>query len=260
MSSEARDDVRELRRLFFRRFFDNEVLAPNGGGEDKIGLVYAALVVPGFLITAPLLMKFDNRYISAGRRMIIALDDKLLFITVSMLVMGLVALAVWDALALDAQDIAILGSLPLTRATIVRSKLEAIALYAATVAVALNGLPSMLFPAVFLGPLDLGLLRFLGLAATHAAVTMAAGAFGFFVVFACRQVVSIALPQRLSRAVSAWVQGGLLLAAVTALLLAPGAQAATKRIDAARKGLVVASPPVWFLGVYETSAARLVMD
>ena len=76
MSSEARDDVRELRRLFFRRFFDNEVLAPNGGGEDKIGLVYAALVVPGFLITAPLLMKFDNRYISAGRRMIIALDDK----------------------------------------------------------------------------------------------------------------------------------------------------------------------------------------
>jgi hypothetical protein len=260
MSAERRDDVRELRRLFFRRFFDNDVLAPNGEGDDKIGIVYAALAVPGLLVTAPLMVKYMSPHISAGRRMTMALDDKLLFLTVSMLVMAIVALAIWDALALDARDVAVLGSLPLTRATVVRSKLEAIALYAAAVAAALNTIPSVLFPLVLLGPLDIGVLRLAGLVAAHTLVTAAAGAFGFFGVFACRQLLAIAVPHRFARTVSLWAQGTLLVVAVTALLLSPGGPRASTRLDDARGGALSATPPVWFLGVYETVTGRLVMD
>jgi hypothetical protein len=60
--------------------------------------------------------------------------------------------------------------------------------------------------------------------------------------------------------VSVWVQGALVLAAVTALLLAPGAPSAAKRLDVARGRLLAAPPPVWFLGGYETMTAHLFLD
>ena len=48
-----------------------------------------------------------------------AIDDALLFVSVSMILLALVAVVAWDGLALDARDEAILGPLPIPRATIV---------------------------------------------------------------------------------------------------------------------------------------------
>ena len=49
----------------------------------------------------------------------------------SMTVMALVAVSVWDALALDSRDTEILGPLPLARGVIVRAKVSALLLFAA---------------------------------------------------------------------------------------------------------------------------------
>ena len=62
-----------------------------------------------------------------------SLDDRFLFTSASMLVMALVAVAQWDALALDARDTAVLGVLPIPRAVIVRAKFIAIAVLAVSV-------------------------------------------------------------------------------------------------------------------------------
>ena len=48
------------------------------------------------------------------------IDDALLYVTMSMLLLAIVAVVAWDGLALDARDEAILGPLPIPRATIVR--------------------------------------------------------------------------------------------------------------------------------------------
>ena len=48
-----------------------------------------------------------------------AIDNALLFVSVSMILLALVAVVAWDGLALDARDEAILGPLPIPRATIV---------------------------------------------------------------------------------------------------------------------------------------------
>ena len=67
-----------------------------------------------------------------------SLDERFLFTSASMLVMALVAVAQWDALALDSRDTSALGVLPIPRAVIVRTKFMAVALLAIGVAVAWN--------------------------------------------------------------------------------------------------------------------------
>ena len=104
-----------LRRIFFRRFFDNDLISPSGDEHENVSLVFALLAVPGLLAAVPLLLKYMDPYILPGHRLLIALDDKFTCLALSMIVMGIVTLVEWDALVLDVRDIAILGPLPLMR-------------------------------------------------------------------------------------------------------------------------------------------------
>jgi len=71
-------------------------------------------------------------------------DDRVLFVSASMLVMALMAVVQWDALTLDARDTAVLGILPIPKAVIVRSKLLSVMLLASGTCVAWNLAPTVL--------------------------------------------------------------------------------------------------------------------
>ena len=55
---------------------------------------------------------------------------QLLYVTWSMTVMALVAVSVWDAMALDSRDTQILGPLPMARGVILRAKVAALIMFA----------------------------------------------------------------------------------------------------------------------------------
>jgi hypothetical protein len=253
-------EVPLLRRLFFRRFFDNDLVAPNGGGEQNIGLVYAVVAVPGLLGAAPLLLKYMNPYMTPGHRLLLALDDKLLCLSISMIVMGIATLVAWDTLALDARDVAVLGPLPISRRTLLVAKLEALGLFVATFAVAVNAIPSLLYPTILLGTLQISVVRAIWLIVVHALVSLAAGAFGFFAVLACREVLSMVSSARMFLRLSVVVQSALLLMFVTAFLLVPARPSVSESLAAAGGTLPSFSPPVWFLGLYESLTGRVVLD
>ncbi|HEY3383198.1 MAG TPA: hypothetical protein VGK32_15615 [Vicinamibacterales bacterium] len=253
-------EVRLLRRIFFRRFFDNDLVAPNGGGEEKIGFVYAALAVPGLLAAAPLLLKYMNAWITPGQRLLIALDDKLTCVSISMIVMGIATLVEWDALVLDARDVAVVGPLPISRRTLLVAKMQALGLFVMTFAVAVNAIPSVLYPAILLGTLQVGLGCGVWLMVTHAGVSLAAGAFGFFVVLACRETLAFFTSARAFRRLSVIVQSALVLLFVTALLLVPARPSVpTSLLPTGGRGVSL-SPPMWFLGLYETLTSRMILD
>src|SRR3954454_18114599 len=104
-----------LRDQFLRRFLDNDLVSATSDQHETLVLVATALAVPGLVVTVLLI---GSKYLfgipTPALTAIASLDDKFLYISVSMLVMVLIAAVQWDALSLDARDTAILGPLPVT--------------------------------------------------------------------------------------------------------------------------------------------------
>ena len=100
--------------------------------------------------------------------------------------------------------------------------MKAVVLLAAGFIVALIGAPSILHPLAMVARLPIGILGAAGLIVIHAAMTSAAGAFGFLSVLATREVFRALLgPGRFNR-VSSPLQMCFVVLLTTVLLLIPG--------------------------------------
>src|SRR6185295_8836018 len=174
----SRTARRLLREHFLRRLLDNDLISPNADRHEVLVLLAAALAVPGLFITVVLLgQKYVIGIPTPALTAVAALDDKFLYISASMLVMALIAAVQWDALALDERDTAILGPLPVSARDIGRAKLAALAMFVATFAIILNGLPSVIFPLLTVSHFHVDIVSVVRMIVTHAVVTMAAGAY-----------------------------------------------------------------------------------
>jgi hypothetical protein len=249
---------RLLVRHFLWRFLENDLVSPNA---DRLGVLSAA---GGTLAAVSLFMavlvatpyQFSNT-MPPGLTSLRSLDDRFLFISSSMLVMALAAVAQWDALMLDARDTAVLGVLPIPRAVIVRSKFVATALFASAVVVAWNLFPTLLrFAAVPIG-LHIGLVGSAKLTLAQGVVAVAAGVFGFLAVLSLRESVFAILGSTRFRRISAALQASLIVMLTTALLLLPGVSGVARqwRSDGRAARLL---PPSWFVGLHETLAGSVI--
>ena len=140
--------------------------------------------------------------------------------------------------------------------TIRRAKLLAVAILGTAAAVAVNAIPSIVFPLLLVYTLrELTVVTLFGLMLTHAVFTIAASLFGYLAIVALREAMMAALGVRWFSRVSPWVQGALIVMLGGSLLLLP---AASDRI--AQRGFDdwrAQSPPMWFLGAYRwPSVAR----
>lgn len=243
-----------LTRHFLQRFLENDLISPDADRHETLAVICAALISASLFVTVLLALKYlFQPFQSPGRTAVVALDDRFLYIACSMIVMGLVAVATWDALSLDGRDTAILGPLPVPRGAIVRAKLTAVALFSAGFAFALNLLPSLLHPSLMIAELPVGLTEAATLTFAHAAVTMAAGAFGFLSVLGARELLRAALGPALFERISGFVQGSLVVGLSTLFLLLPGLSSGVARSWLATGALSPYTvPPLWFLGLQET--------
>lgn len=244
---------RLLRSHFVRRFLDNDLISPDADRHELIATVSGALIVLGLFIS----VLMGGHYLSLpfqspGRTAVPALDNRFFLFGCSMAVMALAALASWNALSLDARDIAILGTLPIERRTMVRAKLAAVATVASALAVALNGVTSVLFPILLVGKLPIGFPSTGQLVLAHVGVSFAASLFGFLAVLAVREVLHAILGTALFTRVSIPLHACLTVAVIASLLLLPGMS-----LNVARTWLVDPSaprwsvPPLWFVGLHE---------
>ena len=102
----------------------------------------------------------------------------------------------------------------------------------------------------------------LQLIAAHATSVVMAGLFGFFGILATRGALRVMLGERGFRRVSSAVQSALVVCSVTALLLAPTVRATEVRdwIAGVRPAPWPARPVLWYLGMNETLAGRIVAE
>src|SRR5947207_8980075 len=180
--------------LFLRRLIDHDVISPHADRHESLAVLCAFVVSLAVFVTFFISTEYLSAFIQLpGPTALSALSDRFLFISASIAVSALATLMVWDALALEPRDVAILGPLPIPASTITRAKLAAAFLFGTVFAVALNAVPSVLYP-VFLtmnlrGMNGRGILQ---LIAGHATSVVMAGLFGFFSVLAARGVCRLA--------------------------------------------------------------------
>ena len=247
-----------LTRHFLQRFVENDLVSPDSDRHDVLALVFSILLTSTLFITVALSLKFMFMPLqSPGRTAMLAADDRMFFLTGSMIVMALVAVASWDALSLDPRDSSILGPLPVGHGVIVRAKLRAVALFAAGFALAVTAMPTILHPPLMVAKLPIRLFAGLLLIPIHFVVAVAAGLFGFTTIVAVRETLRACSGRHFAR-LSGIVQAVLIVALVTAFLLMPAVVFNTTKSATTPGGSVTLLPPFWFLGAHETLAGGLV--
>jgi hypothetical protein len=248
---------RLLTQHFLQRFLENDLLSPEADRHDATAMVCGGLLTLGLFLSVLVSMKFLFMvFQSPGRTALLAVGDRLMFITIAMIVMALVAVVVWDALSLDPRDTANFGPLPIQRAVIVRAKLRAIGILAGGFALAISSLSSIFHPVLMVGKLPIGLMATGALIVIHLVVTLAAGLFAFGSIFMLREVLRALLGARFTR-ISAGLQAVLIVALVTSFLLLP---ALLNRAGQPERPVARMLPPVWFVGSHEALAGRLIAD
>src|SRR5882724_3136880 len=117
-----RDLFAVLIRHFFGRFFDNELVSPQGEVHATISKVIGMLAASG-LICFWLMPKYmELVFVPPKVAEAASLSDKMFFITFSMVVMGFVTVLEWDALFPDRRDFTILIPLPISLPSIFAAK------------------------------------------------------------------------------------------------------------------------------------------
>jgi hypothetical protein len=254
---------RLLTRHFISRLFDNDLLSPDADAHRGASLGLASLLsISAFVSVLSGARFIMTPFPMPAMNAVAAIDDALLFVSLSMILLALVAVVAWDGLALDVRDEAILGPLPIPRITIVSAKLAAMGALAGAVLLALNGPSSVLHAIAVVAQLPASATGGLRLILAHAIACGAAGAFGFCTVLALREVCRAALGPWWP-AVSTRLQALLIVVLATTLLLMPGWMGGVARRlapSAADGRTVAASPPMWFVGLHQVLGGRVVVD
>ncbi|HVG72457.1 MAG TPA: hypothetical protein VM819_16205 [Vicinamibacterales bacterium] len=254
----ARSIHSTLTRHFLRRFLENDLISPEADRAQLLAVVGASL----FSVTLMVSLFMSFVYLGPGWTpsglAIAALNDRHFYIALSMTVAALLAVAQWDSLVVDIRDASILEPLPVRPTTIRRAKLAAVGILGIAAALLVNLMPTLIFPWLLVFTTRVSVFDMATLIAAHAVVTVAAAMWAYLTVIALREVVAALLTPRLLAYASPIVQGALIVILGSALLLIPPSSHRIERRDFTKARSL--SPPMWFLGVYESLVGDVLRD
>ncbi len=237
----------ELRRHFFRRFFDSDLVASPGqwrtvaGGLIAIVASSSIVVMQAYFGKYRALLELDS---PEPYRMAM-LADHLFFIVLGMFLTALLTCLQWGSLFPALRDYLALAGLPLRARDIFIAKFLALLGFAGIFIVAVNLLPAAMLPAVASGRHQvLGGPSFVTLfvASSFASLLL------FFVLVAVQGILLNILPVGLFPRVSLFVQATLLIGLLCAFPLT-FAIAGLHGMMNQRPESALALPPVWYLGL-----------
>jgi len=250
----ARDDethLVELTRHFFGRFFDNEFVSQKG--ESGLGVAHfvVLLAAPGFIYFFFLYTAYSQMAELAPARFDpTSMRDEFIYVCLSMLVIGLLAVLEWDSFFPDRLDFLTLVPLPIRAGSIFLAKASALILFLFLFATAVGGPGALTFPMAAWGGkhVSFGALCWWSLA--HGLTMAAASAFSFLFFVALEGVLLSVLSYRWFEKASAYLQGGLIASLLMFSLLLPKLVGDLSVLLHSHGPLARWLPPLWFLGLY----------
>jgi hypothetical protein len=237
----------ELRRHFFSRFFDSDLVSTPGQWR------VVAIGVIGIVASFSLLM--TQAYYGKYRRLLdldtprlfqmAAIADHLFLITLSMFLTGLFTALQWPSLFPGLRDYLALTSLPIRTREIFVAKFTALLAFVSIFMVATNLLPSIILPAVMAGRYFTGGAD--NIVSIFASTCMAA-LFFFLALVAVQGALLNVLSTSMFPRVSLFVQGALLTILLCGLPFVFSIPSLHKFVNE-RPDWAVYVPPLWFLGL-----------
>lgn len=237
----------ELRRHFFLRFFDSELISDPSQAKVVAG---GAL---GILLSLSLV--FGQAYYRKYRLLLelptpelyrqAALADVLFLVTLVMTFSGLFTTIQWPALFPGPRDYLALAALPVRMREVFLAKFTALLAVALVMITCIALPPSVMIPAMMIGRYGNG-------AGRHVAgifiASLLGGLFVFFTLVALQGVLLNVLPVRQFPRISLAIQGlllAMLLGGLPFVFSIPGLYARMDQLPS----WSIYSPPLWFFGV-----------
>lgn len=246
----------DLTRHFFNRFFDIEFISKDAEAHLGVAHILALLAIPGALYAIFSLPSYSYIYwhFTQARYDALSLSDQCLYVFTSMSVIGMVAVLEWDRLFPDRWDYAILMPLPLKLQSIFCAKIVALLLFVGLFVVAAGGLPILFYPLIssWAFPLEVPFKNFVWMMAVHGIAIFSGCVFMFLFFVALQGVLINLLSDSLSRKISVYVQGLAAIALICLFFLSPLVPDLLLTWGRSDRRLLLALPPMWFLGLYRT--------
>ena len=254
---------RPLTETFLARFFENEVTSGRTDLRTSFFWVVAVLAGPGLLGVVYRQFAWTEFTMRRGSDALAAyvLFDKSVYLVITFVAIGFVSAVAWPSLSVDRRDGLILGALPVKLRVIVTAKLVAVAVYILVLGAGMHGLTALLVGGALGAGISLD-----AVGRGIAAHLIASSALGLFVFASAAGVQATALavlgPKQFAR-VSALLQVLFVGIATAALIALPAISAATPAtlVGFGRAGpaqWILYTPPIWFLGLYDTLAGSTV--
>jgi hypothetical protein len=244
----------ELRRHFFRRFFDSELISDPGQAKVVAGGALAIVLSLSFVFTQAYYRKYNqlDHMPDAGPFNRAALADFLFVITLAMTIVALFTTLEWPSLFPGLRDYLALAALPLRMRELFIAKFTALLAFMTMAIVATTALPSIVLPGVMGGGYGTHLVR------QVPGIFVSASLGGFFVFFTLvtfQGVLLNILPVRQFPRVSLALQGVLLSVFLCALPLVFSVPDLHPYMQL-RPAWAMWAPPLWFLGVDQVIAGN----
>ena len=253
------DDRRQfdvLTRHFIGGFLDNDLISPASDLHGLLSKVAAVLAMYGVMYPFKLLFTYGRPFHEYRELDLLSWGDKSGFVTLSLVVMGLLTVLEWDALQLNRRDCLALGALPIRSRTIMLAKLAALGTFLLVLSAPLTLAGGVTFPTVMHAGWSSDWLPVIRTMAGHVVATTAAAWFAFFGLLAVRAVMQCVLGQRVLRRVSAAVQLVTTVGLVVALLMLPFIASNTAALKGRAAGVAGLAPQMWFMGIYQTISGQ----
>jgi hypothetical protein len=179
-----------------------------------------------------------------------SLQDEYLFVVVSMVLTGVLAVWRWDSILLDRRDFANLVHLPVSAAKLFLANLVAILILTLLFALEVNIGSTLLFPLVVSSSYP-EFSIYAGFAAGHALSVGLASVFTFAAVVALLGLLMCCLPYRVFRRVSQYLRITLVFFFLFLLLTSFVVGPMTANLREHPESLIRFLPPVWFVSLCE---------
>ncbi|RPJ56900.1 MAG: hypothetical protein EHM23_22210 [Acidobacteria bacterium] len=239
-----------LTRHFFGRFFDNEFLSPGGEMVLSVTQILALLPVPGAVLSLYyIFMKYAFLIVKVHSWSAVdSWSDRCFFVSLSMIVTGLVTLLYWDNLFPDRKDYLNLVPLPVTLRTLFLAKVTSLVLFMGLFSVTVNAASGILFPlaATMSHATSADSARFL---AAHFVSVVSGSAFVFLLLVAVQGACMTLLSRRLYRRVSVVIQSSLLVLLLSSFLVLSDLIVAVR--DSQNPIYQHLFIPAWFTALYD---------
>jgi hypothetical protein len=241
-----------LAKTFFGRLFESDLMPPGLPQAQLVIWSLAFLATPGLLLPVRFAAAFIGAAASGRDVARMLLLHRLLFITLSMTAIGLVALVIWDGMFPDRRDARILNGLPVPGRTLIAGRLIALGALCGIFVLGINAVPTLINGPLL--PMVRGASNPVQGVAAHLIATSMAGLFVFSALLLLQGIVLNVGGRKAADRLSVVMQI-LFLAALLQLIFFMPRLLGFIRTDLGG-GWIRALPSLWFVGLYDVVSGR----